>query len=532
MKSVIKWLLTIGTAISICWGYTVFISASIPFDQDEVLQHHALACLYYPLNHLNTGSGACNAWNLKLPLLDISLPLRSYQYVGSLQSLFYLPLFLIWKNQLSARLFGVLMIAAQAFLLGRTYRLHPIPLLLVLLLWVPYGYHHLVDIGHLSVQTTVVVLFQLVLLRLAKANNFMKELGLSALLGIILGIGFYLRLSFAFLLPACALQLFLLVLVKSLKQPSYLRSLTWMVYIGGIFVVFWGVLTGLLLLSKDGHGLYYYQMMTTQSSSNQATNINLIWQHFTQRLSSFFLDPASASHICCRITPNSETHRNVYLYSLGIFFLFSTAIANSWRARCWIIINLVSFVITSIMVAASSRSYGAHHVVPGFVFLVAAGAASWGCIKEKWRLASHTVQLTLLAAFLSINVITYRNLTNTPLGGGPYNIKLWNLFEIINERFAKTHVQVTMNWNALYNKSLYGPIEQVVLGCESDRLHDFAWVRSVATKLDRDVLFIVRDLDPNRLNILREIFSSVERVEVPFNVGGWEIWETKLKNVS
>jgi hypothetical protein len=513
--------------------FTLFISRYVPFDQDEVLQHHMLACLYYPLNWLNTGSGACNAWPLTIPGFSTSLPLRSYNYVGSIQSLLYLPFFLAWKHQHSARFFGIMMVAAQAFMLGRAYRVNPLAIFAICLAWLPYAYHHLVDIGHLTVQTTLVVAFQLLLLKLRASNSTKRDILLALALGITLGLGFYLRLSFAFLLPACGILLAATLIAKAISKGTVRGAFSWIITIGSLFTITWGILTAALLFARDQHGLRYYEMMTTQSSSDQATSLGLIWSHFSNRLSSFFFDPASASHICCGIAPSSAQIKELYLYSVAAFFLISLICAASWRARGWISLNLLGFVITSVIVSASSRSYGAHHVIPGFVFLVCAAVAGWGFTAKRFKIITRSAQVATLAVFVYANISAYRGLIETPRStNGPYHLNLWRLFEVANERYAKTHVQVTTNWNALYNKSLYGPREQIVLGSESDRQNDFEWVKSVATKLNRDVVFISRAPDERQFAAMSAVFPDLKKIELPFDVGAWAIYEASAANKS
>lgn len=526
-------ILSLAVIVGGALAYTLGMSSYFAFDQDEVLQHHALACWYYPLNTLNNPFPAgCGLWWLRLPGTGTMWPLRSYQHVGVLQSVLYFPLFLMWKHPYSARLFGILLIGVQAFFLSRTYKRSPVPIFLGILCLLPYTYHHLVDIGHLTVHTMLVCAFQLLLFKFAASSTRPRDLVLSATLGLILAVGVHVRISFLFLVPALLLQVgvFFIVKYRSLRSlgnraSTAARSLLAM---AAALMVTFVAPTLLIFFSIDVNSAPYYMVMVANSSADHVTNLVSISQKFAA-MSGFLTEPMRTAHILLTRFNSPEWVLAMYTYGAMGFFVISVCAARTWQLRGWIVLNLFCAVLSVLAVSTSSKSYGAHNAAPCLVFVISAAVAAFSGDIAKRKLLWRSAQVAFLACFLAANLYCYKSLINYSSGAArPYHRNLPQLFEFVNENYARSHLQVTLDWNSYYTKSLYGPKEQAVLCFDGLPPSHYALARDVAAKLGRNIIFITNYPPDTRIESLRQTFPQVERVQVPFDVGGWQLWVAKV----
>src|SRR3990167_3854313 len=106
----------------ICIVIAVVFSRYVPINMDEFVQYHPLLCHFYPLNTLNIYREPCGLYDLDLLGTGLVLPLRAFGYTGSIVSVLYTPLFLLWRDVESARLFGCLLLTVQAFCLAKIFR--------------------------------------------------------------------------------------------------------------------------------------------------------------------------------------------------------------------------------------------------------------------------------------------------------------------------------------------------------------------------------------------------------------------------
>ena len=141
-----KFLCITILVIAISLGFLFIFSAHVPFSMDEFIQYHALSCLYYPSNNLNTFRESCSVHSLAV-FSDCYWPLRSFDYVGSLPGLIYFPLFYLWPSLYSARFLGLLFLMLQAFCLNRIFKVHFLVAFIGLLTFMPYAFQHVVDTG-------------------------------------------------------------------------------------------------------------------------------------------------------------------------------------------------------------------------------------------------------------------------------------------------------------------------------------------------------------------------------------------------
>ena len=110
-------ILLIGIVIS------VIFSQFVPFHMDEFTHYRQILCFHYKYNSLNTFRGGCYEFDLNFLNTGVFLPLRSTAYMGSLHSILYYPLFLVWKSPISARFLGIVFLLIQALILSKIFNI-------------------------------------------------------------------------------------------------------------------------------------------------------------------------------------------------------------------------------------------------------------------------------------------------------------------------------------------------------------------------------------------------------------------------
>ena len=87
---------------------------------DEFAPYHALGCAAHPLSREHhVFREGCGRYGLRLPLLPVTLPLRSYLYIGSLPVLPFYPFWRILDDPVSVRVQGAVFFLVFVFLAAR-----------------------------------------------------------------------------------------------------------------------------------------------------------------------------------------------------------------------------------------------------------------------------------------------------------------------------------------------------------------------------------------------------------------------------
>ena len=148
-----KFLLQLFIVICASAGAFYFFYRYVPINMDEVSFYHVLACHQYPLNMLNDFRESCSQYDIKPPLVGRYLPLMENRHQGAISSFLYWPLFRLWPSPYSSRLWALILFAVQTFFLARICRTSWALTHVLMLLFMPYAFLHLVDIGPISALT-------------------------------------------------------------------------------------------------------------------------------------------------------------------------------------------------------------------------------------------------------------------------------------------------------------------------------------------------------------------------------------------
>ncbi|MDH3403978.1 MAG: hypothetical protein OES32_03305 [Acidobacteriota bacterium] len=500
-------------------AFLLSIAAAMPWHMDEFLGYHMLACHWYPGNMANTFRGSCTRLGLA-PFGDTLLPLRSYTYTGSLPGLLYLPVFALWPSPLSARLLGLIALAAQAALLARVFGVRPAVSFGLLLAFLSYSALHVFDLGPVCLQTTLVFAVYALSRRWSEA---VREGGRAswrypAAAGLLVFVGIWNKVAFLFLLPSLALLA--VVAMRGARSPEPAvgrRRVARDALVGGVALA---APTAALLLARTADGEAYYRVVT---GSPVLLEASLAYRHFVDRLLPFLLNPLRTSHLIV-VDRRPATWLGVLTAAL-VVALLAYGLAAAWRRRDLAARRggalVAAWLLSLAMVAASRLSHAAHHVQLGLAFLILAAYEVLPAV------ARHRTVRALLLAFVAAQGVLYYQFAELRHEHTTARASrdLPALNAELGDRFGRDHLIVCIDWGLYYFKSLYGPPEQAVV-------HHWRLVKSgqvervaaTARRMGRRLAFVGLDAGGGSdWGLLEASVPDLVSERLPYDGGRWRV---------
>lgn len=492
-------------------------SAFIPYHFDEFSQYHALGCLYYPNNMLNTFRASCPAWQLA-PFGNYFMQLRSgAPYMGSPSCLIYFPLFLLWPAPISARLMGLLWLGVQAACLKKLFRVDFLLSFIFLLGFMPYTYMHVFDSGAIHWQTTSVFFIYCLLQRWMEA---LKNLSGHAwrypvAIGFIIFWGIWTKLTYFAVIPgiACLIVYYCIKKREVLRQPGARKKLVAHVV---LMVAVASSLIFVLLHSKTIRGDTYYQQIIAPQKASVTGNVQAVKDRVAE-LGKYFTNPLQAAHFNYRITKSVTPTGLLFSAVLSFILVFGTIrlFVNKREGRD-VLINIALCILTFfILVVFFKRAGSMHHLVLCFPFmLIALFHIGKFLYKSK-------VMLVAIICFFMINAKLYLDL-------GDLSPKFFNpltkikYLDVINKEFPDGYVYIVQAYGIYFIKALYGPKDQCVLYWNEriDEADQIERIKAILSRLNRKALFIVfRNADS-----FSKYFPGLVEQRFDFNTNGLSVW--------
>lgn len=516
------WLVLVGASLLLAlWSH-----AFVPYNDDEFLPYRPILCGWYE----NSAEDMCAHNWLKLPLVHWEVPLRAFWYVGSAKALLYFPLFLLWPSPISQRFLNFLLLAVQAWILGKTYKRSPLTIFAGILLFFPYALEHVIDTGPVAVQTTIVLALAALLRQWMSDPRRWHPLLVAGL--IFLGV--WSKLNFFWLLPA----IFVLFLSEFwTHRAQLLRDRA------GRVRMYWqilscGALTGALVwgLLAARHPVEDAYPLWDQVRSSTMRPLSDLLLLTRLPIIGAFLNPLEAVQ---RVYAIPWWPPLVLLWSMIVFLVLPfVVIAPSLRARATrfaarrAAIAYGCFLLTAAAITMSSLSAAMHHAVLAFPFLILAVLEIFPALeteyvrgRPRWTDTGVAVLLGLLVASCMLTLFAVAPLLPVKPDSDPRREQIRELLE--DPRFAQNYVYAVSSWGMFFEQALYGHRDQSVLFLTPDqhRTGGVPEAKQLANALGRKLLVITnkRDTEDLAFPIARRLYGLRRCAALPAE-HPWQIY--------
>ncbi|HEV8254738.1 MAG TPA: hypothetical protein VGQ78_08285 [Vicinamibacteria bacterium] len=437
----------------------------IPYNMDEFVHYHALGCAAFPLSRtLNAYREGCGQYALRPPFSSTFLPLRSYLYIGSLPVVPFYPFWAALRDPVAARVQGMVFLAAASVLATRLLGVSLPAVALASAVLPLYPFAFLVDTGPVGI--SVVLLLGCLLAVRASLHSARPAAAVSwaALAGFLAFLGLWVKLVFAWWLPAIA---------AFALARGRLRTAPILAAVGTFALP-----AAWLLCAHTLDGNRYYDMASLGRISADPEAAAVVGS----RLGTFVLHGAA-------MIPTTLAWPFIPL-DVAPAVLAAAVIARGLADRAtrgetalWSLCALGVFAIA----LSSGRADAVHHVVYAIVFAVLAMAAALARSPRLWGIAAATV-VAVYWCSLAARLPWTRPTPGTSFGKD-------RLLAFVRESgLDQRTVQLHASWGTYYIAHLFGHHDQVVLFSKrfpdsEEMLHA---VRAFATSRGRRLLLVSR----------------------------------------
>ncbi len=519
--SIKKALVEIIAVILVSLSFVLILSSIAPLNMDEFSQYNALSYFVCPLNSYNTFREGFQYYDLA-PINHVFLPLMSYGYVGSFPGLIYYPLYKIWPSPMSARFLGLMYLALQAFFLYKIFKMDFFVSFMLLLVFMPYSFQHFNDFGPIAITTTTVYFAYYLTKQWISMldKGYKRSMVYAFFAGFVIFLGAWTKLSFFFALPSLFILLAYTFIQerKIFAEINHRKILFFHLSLVSFFVGF-GAFVGLLLNAVQRGGNKYIQTITDPGRLNLLDS-----KVFFDKLSclgKYFTNPLMSADRLFDISGQVSLVGVLLIATILLVLIYGVV---KCKSRVFIALNFFLFLLSFSLILRSANTWGMHHVVMCMPFLVLALFAVFS------ELRKDKVVISLMVIFVLLNGSLYWQLNDHKYWhekGLNYKgeAHLPQINSLINEKFAKDHVVVVIDWGMYYIKALYGPKDQCVMFIQPlNSISQINSLKDAMKKLNRKVLFLGKMPSESDLNLIKQNFPKLVEYNTGFDTGYWRIW--------
>ncbi len=543
-----------GAAILLISLLAVRLFVRVPYHMTVYSMYCNLAWLYYPLNGMEPLS---RLWDLALfpdfkflmpaaaphwmtalwdsiPLVDAYLPLRADVWIGSLQSLIYLPLFLLWPSPDSVRFLGLLFLALQALLIRRITGGDTLLIFAMLLAFMPYSFQHIIDVSMVAYQLTCLYIVVWLVTawgrRAAREGRLHWRYPLGAGAATFLGIWF--KLSFLFYLPAIAL--FVLRAAVALR-PLLARPAGRRRFIAqcALMALAAGAPSAALLdaqprVGTARHMIYY-------GISESCVRIGLEEGGFR------YTPLGHLISISRYLTNPLRTAQDIYVTDVvatpsGVAALAAAALLFPYGAvrirrrgggLGFLAVNAIALSFTTIAIVSHPAAAAMRHVILAYPFGILA------LFSIRAELSGDRVVTALFALLAALGLWHYHSLSGMGWdewkrrhGTGYALVPNFTCLQEALDPHSGRYVFVHADWGTYNIKALYGPRDQCnVAAWPLDSMGTVLKVREICGRTGRRPMIIrMKENSSSDIHFLRRHFPGLVRLRMDCDADPWEIW--------
>jgi hypothetical protein len=447
----------------------------LPYNMDEFVHYHALGCATAPLSKdLPSFRDGCGLYDLRVPFTQTWLPLRSYYYIGSLPSAAFFPFWLLLGGPVAARVQGALFYVIFVLLTARLLRVSPALVLLAGLVFPVFTLAFLADQGPVGLSVVLLLVALLAVRRGLVAEGSRSAVAWATVAGLTCFLGLWVKLIFAWWLPAAAL-----FAIAEGRRPlgrvsTPLRRL-WPVLLAGALALL--VPTLVLLGSVDVDGRSYGAALSRGRLSAEPAHLGA----GAERLAQYLTD---ASLLAPRNISLPASFLDVLPAGLSALLLVAVLSRRDPRRgeiAGWLLLGLVTFGVAS----TSAFTRWPHHFVFPALFLVLALARALDLSGRWMRLVAAALVLVVWASLgLRWSSAVY------PRDSSPSKDEL---LSFVGARgLDRDTLQVHTSWGTYYVAQLFGDPERMVVFVKgiSDDPRQLKEVACLARERGRRLLLI------------------------------------------
>jgi hypothetical protein len=448
---------------------------------DEFAGYHALGCAAHPLSRqFHVFREGCGQYGLTPPIVPVSLPLRSYLYIGSLPVLPFYPFWKVLDDPVAVRVQGALFLLAAILLAARLVGTSWPRTALAAFVFPLFVGSFLVDTGPVGLQ--LLLLFAaLMLLKRAGAPGA-SPIRDAAIAGFLCFLGVWVKLVFVWVVPAVVA----FALLQYARRPPRIFILAAVAFLASILAP-----TTVLLLSRDAQGLPYYQVLSVGRFSLEPQSIGTVAE-------SLFAYVRNGSSLAPRSVFFPESVLDALPLLTAAAILVSGLVGERRRdVAAWMGGAAVTFGVTVL----SGRALASHHLAftMGFVFL--ALATSLARLPRRTALTSVGALTALFWGSLFLRAPT----TDPHSNHAKDELLSW----IRSEGLDKTTVELHASWGTYYIAHLFGDRDEIVLFARKfAREPDYlASARDVARAEGRSILLITCEPERFRPDVVEALLG-------------------------
>ena len=490
----------------------------VPLNMDEFVSYQTLACLSHPHSRENVFCQPCAGFYLRVAG-GFSLPLLTYDYIGSFSSLLYAPLFALWPSPVSARLTGVIALFVQALVLARMFRLRTSVVFCALLAFLPYSFPHIADTGPVAFQTTSVLVVCYLLRRWLLCRHWRRRALMMAAAGLLIALGCWVKPTYFFVsfgLAITALGGFLLALRR--------RNPCWAVRTAEYALLFSCAAIPALLVYESHHpnGSPYLPVVTANYLPGQVV-LDGLGQRFQENVLHFLTHPLDATAPCFNVRPDLPAWNVVICLLGGVIILggiLRPRISLRWRNE--ILVDCSLFVLALLLVATNVYAKSMHHVVLAYPFLLLAACRS---VQGRQRAPVFRAALVLFLLLNGSLFCWFPSMLAEARRDADRKVYVARLNDDLNREDATGSVLACVDWGLYFVKALYGPRSEVVLFvCSLDDPQTLRQAAAIARRLHRNLTVVGLRDNRRARELLRTVFPEVEERAEPDANNPWRIW--------
>ena len=456
----------------------------VPLNMDEFVSYQTLVALHFPHSVENVFCSTNASFYLRV-LNRVTLPLLTYDYIGSLSAFLYSPLFLVWPSPLSARLAGILALFLQALVLGRMFRLRTAAVFCCLLLFVPYSFVHIADTGPVAFQTTSVFLVCFWLQQWVLSRDARRRSALMVAAGLTIAAGCWVKPTYFFVSASLAVTALVAFFVAFRRRPDERLRRT-AEYL--LLFVCAAVPAALIYEARHLNGDPYLPVITGNFVPAQVRFAD--WgQRLRDNVLHFLFNPLDPALSCFDTVPALPVWKPL-LWLASAVLLLGCVLRRGLgaRHRREMLLNYALAGVALALVATNVYAKSMHHAVLAYPFALLAVARGLQLQRQRRFLR---IVLVLTVGLYGALFLRFPGMYEQARLASSSKAYAADLHAQLNRTVAADSVIACTDWGIYFIQALYGPRSQVVLFlCSPDDLTQLDRAAAIARRLQRPLVVV------------------------------------------